>query len=38
MWALFHLIRFIWQAKGLCRASRGHMERTARRTNVVAIS
>ncbi|GGN93512.1 hypothetical protein GCM10011579_092130 [Streptomyces albiflavescens] len=25
MWAMFHLIRFIWQAKGLCRSRPGHM-------------
>ena len=25
MWEMFHLIRFIWQAKGLFRGSPGHM-------------
>jgi len=25
MWEMFHLIRFIWQAKGLFRSRRGHM-------------
>lgn len=25
MWAMFHLIRFISVAKGLCRSLRGHM-------------
>lgn len=25
MWEMFHLIRFIWQAKGLFRGLPGHM-------------
>jgi hypothetical protein len=25
MWEMFHLIRFIWQAKGLFRGPSGHM-------------
>lgn len=38
MWEVFHLIRFICQMKGLFTGHPGHMERTAGRTDPVAIS
>lgn len=35
---VFHLIRFIWQMKGLFTGSQGHMEPTTGPANAVMIS